>query len=242
MEHLCEFRRTLLQCLGVFGLAVAIVIPLTPSLLTALKWPLQGIVADPDSFLTSYEVASGFVVMLRIAAGGGLLLAAPWIALLVGRFIMPGLTLAERRLVRRYSGLAVMLFGVGVVFAYGLILPLALRVMLRIHQWMGIHVVHVLATNYIAFVIQMMLGFGLAFEMPVALLILGHLGIVDAVLLRSRRRQVWVAMLIVAMLMTPQDVATQLLMAGPLIAMYEGCILLIGRRSPSSWDVDDMLK
>lgn len=229
LDHLEELRRTVLWSLAVLLVASGAMIPLTPHLFTALKWPLRGVVADPDSFLASYEIAAGFMVLLRIAFSAGLILAAPWILWLTARFIFPGLTTVERSIVRRYAGLAVGMFFAGAGFAFGLILPLALRMMLRMHAWMGITVVNVLATNYIAFAAQLLLAFGFAFEMPVVLLALGQMGIVSSARLRANRRQVVVALLILAMLVTPQDVATQLLMALPLVLLYEGCILLIAR-------------
>ncbi len=229
LEHLADLRRALVQALAVFAAASALVIPLAPTVLRILKWPLRNVVADHDTFLVSYEVAAGFMVMLRLVFSAGLLLAAPWMLFIFGRFVFPGLTALERRTVRRYAGLAVLMFFLGAGFAFGLILPMALRVMLRVHQWMGIPVANVLATNYISFATQLLLGFGLAFEMPVVLLAMGQAGLVNAAQLRARRRHVAVTLLIVAMLMTPQDIATQLLMALPLFLLFEGCIFLIAR-------------
>ncbi len=229
LEHLSEFRRMLLQALLVLGVAVAVAIPLTPHLLQIMKWPLRGIVSDPDTFLVSYEIAAGFMVLLRVAFGFGLLLAAPWILLLVGRFVFPGLTGTERQAIRRYAGLAIIMFFAGVAFAFGVILPLALGVMLRLHQWLGISVERILVTNYTSFVTQLLLGFGLSFELPVILLVMGQLGMVSAAQLRARRRHVLVALLVVSALMTPPDLATQLLMALPLMLLFEGCVWLIAR-------------
>ncbi len=229
LSHLSDLRRTLLQALAVCGLAMAVVAPLSPWLLRILKWPLRLAVEDPEGFLVSYEVAAGVLVLLRITFSAGILLAAPWILFIIGKFVFPGLTPVERRIIRRYTGVAVVMFLVGAGFAFGVILPLALRMLLQMHQWMGITVDHVLATNYIAFVTQLMLGFGLAFEMPVVLLVMGQIGIVNAAQLRAKRRHLIVTLLIVAMLMTPQDVVTQILMALPLYLLFEGCILLIAR-------------
>ena len=229
LSHLADLRRTLLQVLAVCALAMALVAPLSPWLLRLLKWPLRHAVTDPEGFLVSYEVAAGVLVLLRITFSAGLLLAAPWILFIIGKFVFPGLTLNERTVIRRYVGLAVVMFLVGGGFAFVVILPLALRMLLQMHQWMGIAVQHVLATNYIAFVTQLMLGFGLAFEMPVVLLVMGRLGIVNAAQLRAKRKHLIVTLLIVAMLMTPQDVVTQILMALPLYVLFEGCILLIAR-------------
>jgi sec-independent protein translocase protein TatC len=78
--------------------------------------------------------------------------------------------------------------------------------------------------KYIAFSIQLLLGFGIAFQLPVVILILGKMGLVNSRQLREKRRHVIVGLLVLAMILTPPDVMTQMLMAAPLILLYEFCI------------------
>ena len=78
--------------------------------------------------------------------------------------------------------------------------------------------------KYIAFALQLLLGFGIAFQLPVVILIMGKMGLVNSTQLREKRRHVIVGLLILAMVLTPPDILTQLLMAAPLILLYEFCI------------------
>ena len=108
-----------------------------------------------------------------------------------------------------------------------------------IRGWMGIEAEWTV-TSYVAFAIQLMIGFGLAFELPVVVVILGRMGIVSAAQLREKRRHVLVFLLILAMVLTPPDVVTQLLMAVPLAILYEVCILLVWASEKKAGLGDDL--
>jgi len=142
------------------------------------------------------------------------------------RFVFPGLTRHERRVVSFALWAAASLFVLGVSLGYALMLPMALRVMLSLHTWMGVRAEWVI-TSYTTFALQLLLAFGLVFELPVILVVLGRLGIVNAAFLRHYRRHAIVVLLIVAAVLTPPDVVTQIVMAAPLIVLYEACIWVI---------------
>ncbi|MBU0678149.1 MAG: twin-arginine translocase subunit TatC [Verrucomicrobia bacterium] len=226
LEHLEELRHTIIRSALVLGIAMAVAIPLTPQILDLLKAPLAGTVEDPDRFLRSIEVSGAFVSTLRMAFWSGLVMSAPFICFFVGQFIFPGLKQAERSAIYKASGFAVLLFIFGVVLAYKITLPVALSIMLRMHEWLGIEAEWTI-TSYIAFSMQLLIAFGLAFELPVVIMVLAKLGLVNSDQLRDKRRYVIVILLIVAMLLTPPDVFTQLMMAVPLILLYELCIWLV---------------
>jgi len=101
----------------------------------------------------------------------------------------------------------------------------ALRVMLRLHQWMGIQVWWTV-TSDVAFAVQLLIAFGLALELPMIIMVLGYLGIVSSTMLRAKRPYAIVVLLILAMVLTPgPDVFSQVILAVPLILLYELCIL-----------------
>lgn len=227
LEHLEELRWTILGCLGALALGMALAAPLAPKLLKILRAPLAGVTEHPEQFLQSLEITGGFAIAFQIIFWCGLLLSAPLILLLIGRFVFPGLKRKERKAVTVALVCALLLFALGVALGYAIVLPVALRVMLGLHAWMGIQAWWTV-TSYVAFTIQLLIAFGLAFELPMVLMVLGYLGVVSSSLLRSKRPHAVVILLILAMVLTPgPDVFSQVVMAVPLILLYELCIWAI---------------
>lgn len=169
------------------------------------------------------EPSAALKMWLMVAFVGGLLLSLPALVFIIGSFVLPGVRDTERKLLGRISIFSGALFMTGVAMGYKITLPMALGLMLRIGGKLGGESIW-FYNKYISFSIQLLLGFGVAFQLPVVILILGKMGLVNSRQLREKRRHMIVALLIVAMLLTPPDVMTQLLMAGPLILLYEFCI------------------
>lgn len=169
------------------------------------------------------EPAAAIKMWLLVAFVGGLLVSLPALVFIIGSFVMPGVRDVERKVMGRISLFSGGLFILGVAMGYKVTLPLALDLMLRIGGRLGGESIW-FYNKYISFSIQLLLGFGIAFQLPVVILILGKMGLVSSNQLREKRRHVIVALLILAMILTPPDVMTQLLMAAPLILLYECCI------------------
>jgi len=233
VEHLDDLRRTILWSLIALGGGMAFAFPLAPYVLTLLKVPVARAGADPETFLRVLRVAGGLSITLRIGFWGGLLLALPFILLAVAWFVFPGLTLRERKTIRNALGVAVLLFAAGVAFGYFLVLPSVVRLMLRINEWLGLVCDFVELGDYVSFVLRLLIAFGLAYELPVVIVVLGHLGIVTSHSLRAYRRHVVVGLLVAAMLLTPPDPLSQLMMALPLVLLYEICIWIVWARQRS---------
>lgn len=226
LEHLEDLRQTIFRCLVALGIGMAIAFPVTPQILDLLKAPLAGMLDDPDRFLQSLEVAGAFTVALRVSMWAGLLLSAPFLAFFIGQFVFPGLTEREKSLVYKVGGVTVALFFFGVFMGYIVTLQVALKIMYRLHDWLGIKAAW-RVNDYVAFTVRLLIAFGLAFEMPVVLVLLGKLGIVNANQLREKRRHAIVLFLVLAMFLTPPDPFTQLAMAIPLTVLYEAGIWIV---------------
>jgi len=227
LDHLEDLRRTLICMAGALVLGMAAAIPLAPRVLHFLKAPLRRAVSDPDRFLRAMEVSGGFAAAMNIIFWTGLLISSPALVFFAARFVFPGLKRRERRAARRSFLFATALFAAGVAMCYRITLPAAIQIMLGVSEWMGIPVEFVTVSSYVRFALQLLIAFGLVFELPVALLVLGSVGLVNSAQLRRFRRHVIVALFIVAAVLTPPDVFSQLLMGVPLAALYEMCIWLL---------------
>lgn len=169
------------------------------------------------------EPAAAIKMWLTVTFFGGILLSLPFLIFFIGMFVMPGVKDVERKVMTRIAVFSGGLFLLGIAMGYIVTLPLALGLMLKIGGQLGGESIW-FYNKYIGFALQLLLGFGLAFQLPVIILILGKMGLVNSTQLREKRRHVIVGLLIVAMILTPPDVMTQLLMAAPLIFLYEFCI------------------
>lgn len=182
--------------------------------------------ALPDSRrLQSLKPMTYFFISLQIAFIGGLVLALPVVFYQVWRFVAPGLLSSEKRIALPLIGLSVLCFTAGALVAYWIVLPLGLRFFLALEppdmtsQWA--------ADTYIGFVLRLLVGFGLVFEMPVVALFLSRLGLLTPDYMRRIRRYAIAAIFVVAAIFTPPDPLSQILMALPVLLLYEISIWVV---------------
>ena len=182
--------------------------------------------ALPDSRrLQSLKPMTYFFISLQIALIGGLVLALPLVFYQIWRFVAPGLLSSEKRIALPLIGLSVLCFTAGALVAYWIVLPLGLRFFLALEppdmtsQWA--------ADIYIGFVLRLLVGFGLVFEMPVVALFLSRLGLLTPEYMRRIRRYAIAAIFVVAAIFTPPDPLSQILMALPVLLLYEISIWVV---------------
>ena len=184
------------------------------------------------SQLQSLRVMTWFFVRLKVSLLGGFILALPVVFYQFWRFVAPGLLETERRLVVPLITMSVACFAAGAAVAHSVVLPIGLRFFLSLEpkdmtsQWA--------VDEYIGFVLRLLLGFGLVFEMPVVSLFLARLGLITADTLRRVRRYAVVAVFLVSAVITPPDPLSQVMMALPLMLLYEVSIWIAhfaGRRT-----------
>jgi len=227
LEHLEDLRRTLIACAACLAVGLAIAIPLAPHILELLKIPVTLAGQDPVTFLRVLQVTGGFAIATKIVFWSGLLISTPFLVVIIARFVFPGLTLHERRSVIRALLIAAVLFAAGACLSFFTTLPMAIRIMVRASDWLGVPCEFVELGDYVGFSLLLLLAFGLAFELPVVVLLLGTLHIVTSTQLREKRRHAIVILLIIAMFLTPPDVISQLLMGIPMILLFEACIWIL---------------
>jgi sec-independent protein translocase protein TatC len=165
--------------------------------------------------------AAAFVVATKIAFYGGLGLASPFIFYFVACFVFPALKMREKKYIYRGLAFGIGLFMTGVAFCYFVMMPLALAVSVQYAEWFGFKADQWRAEEFISFVCKFMLGMGIGFEMPVVILTLVKIGLLNYRILKSARRYVIVIAFVLGAVLTTPEVITQILMAIPLLVLYE---------------------
>jgi sec-independent protein translocase protein TatC len=171
--------------------------------------------------IVSLGPAAAFVVATKIAFYGGLVIASPFIFYFVAQFVFPALRMREKKYIYRGLVFGVGLFLTGVAFCYLVMMPLALAVSAQYAAWFGFKANQWRAEDYIGFVCKFMLGMGIGFEMPVVILTLVKIGLLNYSLLKSARKYVIVIAFVLGAILTTPEVITQVLMAIPLLLLYE---------------------
>ncbi len=178
--------------------------------------------------LQNLPVSGQFMTHLTVAFVGGFILAFPYILWEVWRFIGPGLRERERKATRSFVAAGSLLFILGVLFGYYLLAPLTV-------QFFGNYQVSPSVANnfalesFIGIVTQVTVWTGLVFEMPLVMHVLSRLGLVGPGMLRNYRRHAFVGILVLAAILTPPDIISQIIVAGPLMLLYEAGILISAR-------------
>ena len=226
LEHLEDLRQTIIRCAAALVVGMCVAAPLIPRMLGILKAPLKQITNDPDHFLQTMQVTAAFSSAMSMAFWGGVLISLPFHILFIGAFIVPALTRKEQRLIFGVSGFAAVLFVFGVWLGYRFTLPFALQAMFQVNEWLGSNAQWTL-NSYVTFTLQLLIAFGLAFELPIVILIAGRLGLVSSKFLREYRRHAIIVILIIGAILTPPDVISQTIMSVPLYILYEVCIWVI---------------
>ncbi len=183
---------------------------------------------DPEMVvLKNYGPISAFMVALKLALYGGLVLSAPFVIFFIGQFVLPALKVKEKAFLYRVAGFGSLLFIAGIMFCYFLIVQVALMASVQFSQWMGFGADEWRAEDYVSFVSKFMLGMGLSFQLPLVILTMVKIGIIDHETLVKYRAYFIVGNLIVSAVVTPSgDPLTMVLMALPLQFLYEASVVI----------------
>ena len=233
IDHLIELRARLLR--AVAGLLVVFValLPFGNKLYAWLAQPLLDKL-PPGGQLIATEVASPFFAPVKLAFFAALLVTMPWLLYQAWAFVAPGLYRREKRLALPLLASAVTLFYAGCAFAFFLVLPTVFGFLTSITPT-GVAMMTDI-TAYLDFVLVIFLAFGASFELPIALVIFVALGWVTPTQLRESRGYAVVGIFIIAAVITPPDVVSQLLLAIPMCLLYEIGILATRWVTPRSTD------
>ena len=224
LEHLEDLRWTLIKMFAALGIAMVLSFFYARELLGVIIWPLRRVTEKPEEFLYTLEVTGGFTLAMKLALYAGIVLACPFLLYFLAQFILPALTTKEKSLMTPVFTAGVGLFAAGVALGYFVVIPAGLRFFLEYNKYLGISS-RWTVDNYVSFVSQMCLAFGICFELPLLVLALAKIGIVTAEVLRQKRPYVIVIIFIIAAVITPTtDPLNQSLLAVPMCVLYEACV------------------
>ncbi len=225
LDHVEDLRKTVIKVIAVLLVMMVGAFAFQNTIVQVILRPLSGI--DPErKSLVNFGVADPLSISLELSFYAGLIMAFPFIVFFLAEFILPALTKAERRLLYPAAGFSFGLFLVGVAFAYFFVLPPTLDYFFNYSRSLGWQP-QWSVREYFSFTTQFILSFGLAFELPLAVLVLVKLGIVTAEMMRRTRAFALVIIFVFAAVITPtSDLLTLMLMGGPMYVLYEICILI----------------
>jgi sec-independent protein translocase protein TatC len=226
LDHLIELRRRLLWSFAALAVAFGFCLLFAKSIFAVLVQPL---LAAGQGKLIYTELFEAFFVEIKVALFAALMIAFPVFATQIWKFVAPGLYKNEQKAFLPFLLLTPILFALGACLAYFVAMPVALRFLLGFAGDVGGVSQEALpgVGNYLSFVTTFIFGFGVAFQLPVLLMLLERAGIVTRDQLKGGRRYAIVGSFAVAAVLTPPDVVSQLLLGIPLCILYEFSIMAI---------------
>ena len=213
VEHLTELRKRLIYSSIILLVAITVTYNFSELIvkhIVEIGGNINFVFIAPAELLMSY---------IKIAVIGGFVVSGPFLMLQIWLFISPGLTKSEKRTIAVSLFIGGIFFIIGVVFAYMVILPIMLQF------FMGFQIEQIEEmisfSNYLSFVISTLLSFGIIFELPIIMVILTKFHILKVSFIKKNRKYTILIIFIVAAILTPPDVITQTLLAGPMILLFE---------------------
>jgi len=228
LDHLIELRGRLLRSIAALAVAFGICLYFVNPILAFLVQPLRD-AAGSGGKLIYTKLYEAFFVDLRVALFAAFMLSFPFIANQVWAFVAPGMYAKEKRAFLPFLVASPVLFFSGAALAYYIVMPTAFRWMLGFQGNRGGVQMEALPSvgDYLGLVMQFILAFGISFLLPVLLLLLNRAGIVSRKQLSESRRYVIVGITVLAAVMTPPDVGSQLMLAVPLLILFEGSLVVM---------------